>query len=106
MTPEPAKVASIGIRVERGITLHGCALNVDMDLTPFQLIHPCGFTDSLMTSMATILGRALPVNVVKYDIARIFGSMFSLRCPSPMKTLDNRFTSTVVETTHLGTSVR
>jgi len=38
-----AKVAALGIRVSRGCTFHGVALNVDMDLTPFEAIDPCGF---------------------------------------------------------------
>jgi len=38
-----AKVAALGIRVSRGCAFHGLALNVDMDLTPFSAINPCGF---------------------------------------------------------------
>jgi lipoate-protein ligase B len=41
MTPGPQKIAFLGIRIEHGVTLHGFALNVDLDLTPFQRIHPC-----------------------------------------------------------------
>jgi len=78
MAPEPAKIASIGIRVERGITLHGFALNVDMDLTPFQRIHPCGFTDCLVTSMAALRNTALSVNDIKHDLAQMFASVFAL----------------------------
>ncbi|MBI3357618.1 MAG: lipoyl(octanoyl) transferase LipB [Nitrospirae bacterium] len=76
--PEPAKIASIGIRVERGVTLHGFALNVDMDLTPFQQIHPCGFTDCCVTSMAAVHKAALPVTIIKHELARIFGAVFAL----------------------------
>lgn len=38
-----AKIAALGLRVQRGCTYHGLALNVDMDLTPWQAINPCGY---------------------------------------------------------------
>ena len=76
--PESAKIASIGIRIEQGITLHGFALNVDMDLTPFQRIHPCGFIDCPVTSMAALRKMALSVNNIKHDLAHMFGSAFAL----------------------------
>jgi len=79
MAPEPAKIASIGIRVERGITLHGFALNVDMDLTPFQRIYPCGFSDCLVTSMAALRKTALSINDIKHDLAQMFGTVFALK---------------------------
>ena len=76
--PEPAKIGSIGIRVERGVTLHGFAVNVDMDLTPFQLIRPCGFTDCPVTSMADLRQTALSVNAIKQDLAQMFATVFAL----------------------------
>ncbi|STX29091.1 lipoyl(octanoyl) transferase [Legionella beliardensis] len=45
------KIASIGLRVKNGCTYHGIALNVDMDLTPFAGINPCGFAKLQMTQM-------------------------------------------------------
>lgn len=45
------KICSIGLRVKNGRTYHGLALNVDMDLTPFSCINPCGYTDLQMTQM-------------------------------------------------------
>lgn len=78
MTPEPAKIASIGIRVERGVTLHGFALNVDMDLSPFLQIHPCGLTDCHVASMAALLNTALPVQSIKHDLAHVFSDVFSV----------------------------
>jgi lipoyl(octanoyl) transferase len=78
MTPTPLKIASIGIRVEHGVTLHGFALNVDMDLMPFHLIHPCGFAGSLMTSMARQLNRPLVLTDVTQDLAQIFAAVFAL----------------------------
>lgn len=78
MEPDPAKIASIGIRVERGITLHGFALNVDMDLSPFQQIHPCGFTNCPVTSMAALLKTAVSVNAIKRALMQMFGAVFAL----------------------------
>ncbi len=48
---EQGKIASIGLRVKRGCSLHGIALNVNMDLTPFSYINPCGFQGLKMTQM-------------------------------------------------------
>ncbi len=78
MTPQPAKIASVGIRVEQGITLHGFALNVDMDLTPFQQIHPCGFVDCLVTTMSAQRGTAISIEEIKQDLARTFGKVLSI----------------------------
>ena len=50
-----SKVASLGLRVRRGCSYHGLALNVDMDLEPFQRINPCGFEGLKVTSMAHCL---------------------------------------------------
>jgi lipoyl(octanoyl) transferase len=47
-----AKIASLGLRVRRGCSYHGLALNVDMDLSPFACINPCGYADLAVTSMA------------------------------------------------------
>ena len=48
------KLASLGIRIRRGASYHGLALNVDMDLEPFARIHPCGFTGLQMTQLADL----------------------------------------------------
>lgn len=63
--PHEAKIASIGIRVDRGVTMHGIALNVEMDLSPFQGITPCGLQGCQVTSMAKVLGRPLSLLGVK-----------------------------------------
>lgn len=46
------KIASLGLRVSKGCTMHGLALNVDMDLVPFEYINPCGLLGMTMTDMA------------------------------------------------------
>ena len=53
---EGAKLASIGIRVRRGASYHGLAVNVDMDLGPFGRINPCGFEGLAMTQFAALGG--------------------------------------------------
>lgn len=59
-----AKVAAVGVRVERGRTLHGVALNVDPDLSMFDHIVPCGITDGLVTSMSSEGADATMLEVV------------------------------------------
>lgn len=76
MTPEPQKIAFLGVRIERGVTLHGFALNVDLDLTPFQQIHPCGFPDCRVTSMAAVRQLPMSVGLVKQELAQTFATVF------------------------------
>ena len=52
------KVCSIGIRVRRGCSYHGIAFNVDMDLSPFQRINPCGYAGLEMTQVSALGGPA------------------------------------------------
>jgi len=54
------KIASLGLRVRRGCSYHGLALNVDMDLEPFGRINPCGHAGLEVTSMAQLLAPAVP----------------------------------------------
>jgi lipoyl(octanoyl) transferase len=55
------KVAAIGIRVSRGVTMHGFALNADPDLSAYDRIVPCGIADATVTSLSRELGRDVPV---------------------------------------------
>jgi lipoyl(octanoyl) transferase len=55
------KIASIGVHVQRGVTTHGWALNVDNDLTPFEWVVACGLDGVRMTSLALETGRAGPL---------------------------------------------
>jgi lipoyl(octanoyl) transferase len=56
--PAPRKIGALGLRVERGITYHGIALNVDVDLADFDLIDPCGMPGVESTSIAAEGGDA------------------------------------------------
>ena len=51
-----AKIAALGLRVKRGCSLHGLAFNIDMDLSPFHGINPCGFTGLAVTQMVELTG--------------------------------------------------
>jgi lipoyl(octanoyl) transferase len=59
------KVAAIGVRVARGVTMHGFALNADPDLSAFDRIVPCGIRDATVTSLSRELGRDVPVAEVR-----------------------------------------
>ncbi|MGH3660672.1 MAG: lipoyl(octanoyl) transferase LipB [Micromonosporaceae bacterium] len=58
------KVAAIGIRVSRGVTLHGFSLNCDCDLDNYHRIVPCGIRDASVTSLSAELGRTVTVSEV------------------------------------------
>ena len=58
------KIAAIGMRVAKGVTMHGFALNVNPDLTAYSKIIPCGISDADVTSMEAELGRAITVEEV------------------------------------------
>ena len=55
------KIAAIGIRVAKGVTMHGFALNVNPDMRAFEHILPCGFSDSGVTSLAQELKREIKI---------------------------------------------
>ena len=58
------KIAAIGMRVSKGVTMHGFALNVNPDMSAFSRIVPCGLVDAGVTSMAQELARAITVDEV------------------------------------------
>jgi lipoyl(octanoyl) transferase len=58
------KVAAIGVRVARGVTMHGFALNCDPDMTAFANMIPCGIPDAGVTSLSAELGRDITVDEV------------------------------------------
>jgi lipoyl(octanoyl) transferase len=75
---DEAKIASIGVRVSRGITSHGFALNVAPDLDYFAHIVPCGLSGVRVTSMAEALGSAPAMDDVMDAVERTFGDVFGV----------------------------
>ena len=73
------KIGSVGIALRKGITFHGLALNVNLDLTPFSYIHPCGLTNMAMTSMVEETNTPIPMAQVKKDMAAHMADLFDLR---------------------------
>ena len=71
-----AKVAAIGVRISRGVTSHGFALNVSTDLDAFQLIVPCGIADKSVTSLGRELGTAPALEQAAQSVVRNFGVVF------------------------------
>ena len=72
------KLASIGVSVSDWVTYHGFALNVNTDLTYFELIRPCGLDPTTMTSMQRITGKAIPFEEVKGRFAREYSEVTGL----------------------------
>ncbi len=70
------KIAAIGIKVSRWITMHGFAFNVNTDLSFFQGIIPCGISDKEVTSLKKELGYQLDMNFVKELLLKDFGEVF------------------------------
>ena len=77
-----AKIGSLGLRVRRGCSYHGLALNVNMDLEPFSRINPCGLTDTAVTQIVD-LGGPGDLDQVRADLlanlAAVFGVSFRRR---------------------------
>ncbi|MCE8011209.1 lipoyl(octanoyl) transferase LipB [Billgrantia desiderata] len=65
-----AKIASLGLRIRRGASYHGVALNVDADLSPFARINPCGYAGMAMTRLADLVTEPLSVEQVGMSLAR------------------------------------
>jgi lipoyl(octanoyl) transferase len=73
---QESKIAALGVHISCGVTSHGFALNVNNDLTYFDLIIPCGIASKPVTSMSAELGRELPLQEVAHSVSRNFGVVF------------------------------
>ena len=71
-----AKIAALGVHISRGVTSHGIALNVNSDLSYFDLIVPCGISSKRVTSISKELARQIPLQDVAHALARSFGQVF------------------------------
>jgi len=73
-----AKIAAIGIKVTKWVSMHGFALNVNNDLRLFQTIVPCGIADRPVTSLQQVLGRVVSMETVKQNIVQSFERVFGI----------------------------
>lgn len=73
-----AKIAAIGIKLRRWVSMHGIALNCDLDLEPFSTIIPCGIKGYGVTSLTLEAGQKVSVDEAKPVVAAAFQELFSL----------------------------
>ena len=71
-TKKARKICAIGVKVSRGITMHGFAFNVNTDLNYFSYINPCGFVDKCVTSMQKELHQAVDIERIKHELYNHF----------------------------------
>ena len=72
------KMGSIGIALRKGISFHGLSLNINVDLTPFSWIQPCGLAGVSTTSVQQELGREIPMTFVFRTVKKLFNSVLGL----------------------------
>lgn len=71
------KVAAIGVRVQRGVTMHGFALNCDNSLAAFRSIIPCGITDAGVTTVSEVSGRVVTVQDMLPTVTAAFEAEYA-----------------------------
>jgi lipoyl(octanoyl) transferase len=83
----PRKIGALGLRIERGVSYHGIALNVAPDLRDFDLIDPCGMPGLISTSVAEELGRSAepPTTEAVERAARSFAEAFAHELEAPLR---------------------
>jgi lipoyl(octanoyl) transferase len=83
------KIGALGLRIERGVSYHGIALNIDPDLRDFDLIDPCGMPGLISTSIAEELGRSAepPTTAAVERAGTIFAERFAAAIGAPLETI-------------------
>jgi lipoate-protein ligase B len=90
-TATAAKICAIGVRIRRGVSLHGLALNVTTDLDYFNLIVPCGLPGRPVTSVGKLLGDTAPtIEQVRERLARRLVEAFTARAVGELTTETRR----------------
>jgi len=81
------KIGALGLRIERGVSYHGIALNIDVDLRDFDLIDPCGMPGLVSTSIAEELGRTAepPTTAAVERAGRLFADAFGQAIGAPIE---------------------
>ena len=64
-----SKIAALGLKVKQGRTYHGLSLNIDMDLSPYKLINPCGYSDLKVTQMRNLTDNMLSITNIKHELS-------------------------------------
>jgi len=77
-SPDEAKIAAIGVKISQGVAFHGLSINVNIDLSYYENIVPCGIEDRSVTSMAQALGHPTEEEAVRYSLAYQFGRLMGL----------------------------
>jgi lipoate-protein ligase B len=72
------KIGSIGIALRKGVSFHGLSLNVNVDLTPFSWIQPCGLAGVSMTSVKQELGKGISMAVAARELKKNFKTVLKL----------------------------
>jgi lipoyl(octanoyl) transferase len=85
------KIGALGLRIERGVSYHGIALNIDPDLRDFDLIDPCGMPGLISTSIAEELGRTAepPTTAAVERAGAIFAEAFAAAIHAPLEWVPN-----------------
>jgi len=64
-----SKIAALGLKVKQGRIYHGLSLNIDMDLSPYKLINPCGYSDLKVTQMRNLTDNMLSITNIKHELS-------------------------------------
>ena len=64
-----SKIAALGLKVKHGRTYHGLSLNIDMDLSPYKLINPCGYSDLKVTQMRNLTDNILSISDIQRELS-------------------------------------